>query len=249
MTAPTERGSGGDGGGGSNGGNSASNDRIDGPHQGQPLVTAGTELESADAAMVLVHGRGATARSIIQMGSEVHRDGLALLAPQAQRNEWYPNSFLAPVESNEPGRTSGLQAISDAIEAANEADVPTDRILVLGFSQGACLASEYVARNPQRYGGLAALSGGLIGDEIEAADYLDTETDTNTDATLDGTSAFLGCSDVDPHIPEERVHETASVLEELDADVDTRIYEGMGHGVNEDELEAVASMIATLVGE
>ncbi|WP_084777831.1 alpha/beta hydrolase [Natrialba sp. SSL1] len=245
MTVPTERGNGGDGGDGGTSGSDDSNDSIDGPHQGQSLVTAGTELESADAAMVLVHGRGATARSIIQMGSEVHRDGLALLAPQAQRNEWYPNSFLAPVESNEPGRTSGLQAISDAIEVANEAGVSTDRILVLGFSQGACLASEYVARNPQRYGGLAALSGGLIGDEIEVADYLGGETA----ADLDGTPAFLGCSDVDPHIPEERVHETASVLEELDADVDTRIYEGMGHGVNEDELEAVASMVATLVEE
>lgn len=223
---------------------SSPSDGIDGPHQDQPLVTAGTELEEAEAAMILVHGRGATARSIVQMGTEVHRDGVALLAPQADRNEWYPNSFLAPVESNEPGRTSGLQAIGDALEAANDVGIPTDRVLVLGFSQGACLASEFVARNPQRYGGLAALSGGLIGDDVVAEDYT---ADTSDD--LAGTPAFLGCSDVDPHIPEERVHETASVLEELNADVTTRIYEGMGHGVNEDELEAVSAVVADLVSE
>ncbi|ELY97923.1 alpha/beta hydrolase [Natrialba asiatica] len=220
---------------------SDASDVSDGPHQDQPLVTAGTELGDATAAMILVHGRGATARSIVQMGREVHREGVALLAPQAERNEWYPNSFLAPVESNEPGRSSGLQAIRNAIETATDAGIPTERILVLGFSQGACLASEFVARNPRRYGGLVALSGGLIGDEIEADDYADTDGD------LDGTPAFLGCSDVDPHIPEERVHETARVLEELNADVTERIYEGMGHGVNEDELETVAELVAELV--
>ncbi|ELY87932.1 alpha/beta hydrolase [Natrialba taiwanensis] len=220
---------------------SDASDGIDGPHQDQPLVTAGTELGDATAAVILVHGRGATARSIVQMGQEVHREGVALLAPQAERNEWYPNSFLAPVESNEPGRSSGLQAIRDAIETATDAGIPTERVLVLGFSQGACLASEFVARNPRRYGGLAALSGGLIGDEIEADDYADTDGD------LDGTPAFLGCSDVDPHIPEERVHETARVLEALNADVTERIYEGMGHGVNEDELDAVAELVAELV--
>ncbi|WP_323172856.1 dienelactone hydrolase family protein [Natrialba sp. PRR66] len=220
---------------------SDANGGIDGPHQDQPLVTAGTELGDATAAVILVHGRGATARSIVQMGREVHREGVALLAPQAERNEWYPNSFLAPVESNEPGRSSGLRAIRDAIETATDAGIPTERVLVLGFSQGACLASEFVARNPRRYGGLAALSGGLIGDEIEAEDY------TDTDGDLDGTPAFLGCSDVDPHIPEGRVHETARVLEALNADVTERIYEGMGHGVNEDELETVAELVAELV--
>ncbi|MFP8953448.1 alpha/beta hydrolase [Natrialbaceae archaeon A-arb3/5] len=212
-----------------------------GPHQDQPLVTAGTSLADAEAALVLVHGRGATARSIVQMGEEVHRDGVALLAPQAQRNEWYPNSFLAPVESNEPGRTSGLRAVGDAISEANDADIPTDRIIVLGFSQGACLASEFVARNPRRYGGLVALSGGLIGESIDREEYADV------DADLDETPAFLGCSDVDPHIPEERVHETTAVLEALNGDVTERIYEGMGHGVNEDELAFVSEMVERLV--
>ncbi|WP_436346580.1 alpha/beta hydrolase [Natronorubrum sp. FCH18a] len=213
---------------------------VDGPHQDQPLVTGGTDLADAEAALVLTHGRGATARSIVQMGNELHRDGVALLAPQAARNTWYPNSFLAPVEQNEPGRTSGLRAIADAIERANEAGIPTERVVLVGFSQGACLASEFVARNPRRYGGLAALSGGLIGESVDPDDYAAA-------GTLEGTPAFLGCSDVDPHIPEERVHETANVLEAMNADVTKRLYEGMGHGVNEDELEFVSGMVADLI--
>jgi phospholipase/carboxylesterase len=211
---------------------------TDGPHQGQQLVTAGTPLDEADAAMVLVHGRGATARSIVQMGQEVHREGVALLAPQAARNTWYPNSFLAPVERNEPGRSSGLRAVDDAVERAAEAGIDRERVLLLGFSQGACLASEYVARNPRRYGGLVALSGGLIGETVDPTSY---------EGDVEETPVFLGCSDVDPHIPLERVKETSEAFELLHGDVDERIYEGMGHGVNEDELEAVADLVAGLV--
>jgi phospholipase/carboxylesterase len=213
---------------------------MEGPHQDQPLVTAGAPLEAAEAAVVLVHGRGATAQSIVQMADEFYHRGVAFLAPQAARNTWYPNSFLAPVESNEPGRSSGLQAISDAIETANEADIPTERVMLLGFSQGACLASEYVAQNPRRYGGLAVLSGGVIGPEGKEMDY---------EGDLEGTPIFLGCSDTDPHIPEERVHETADVFEAMGADVTTRIYEGMGHGVNEDEIDHVSGMVENLVEE
>ena len=212
-------------------------DADPGPHQGQPLRTAGTPLDEAFAAAVLVHGRGATAQSILQMGQEIYREGLALLAPQAARNTWYPHSFLDPVERNEPGRTSGLRALGDAIEQANDAGVPTDRVIVLGFSQGACLATEYAARNPRRYGGVVALSGGLIGESVDPGEF---------DGSLEGTPAFVGCSDVDPHIPVERVHTTTEVLERLDADVEERIYEGMGHGVNEDELEYVSGMVADL---
>ncbi|RQG90165.1 phospholipase [Natrarchaeobius halalkaliphilus] len=225
-------------------GSAAGPDDVEGPHQDQPLVAAGTPLEESEAAVVLVHGRGATARSILGMGEEIHEDGVALLAPQAARNEWYPNSFLAPVESNEPGRTSGLRAIADAIDEAVTAGVPTDRVVVLGFSQGACLASEFVARNPRRYGGIVALSGGLIGESVDVEEYAHG---TENDATFEGMPAFLGCSDVDPHIPKERVHETTRVLEALSADVTERIYEGMGHGVNEDELAFVSGMIERLV--
>ena len=222
----------------------------DDPHADEELVTAGTPVDEADAAVVLVHGRGATARSIVGFGEEVAGDGdVALLAPQAAANTWYPNSFLAPVADNEPGRSSGLRAVGRAVETATDAGVPTDRVLVGGFSQGACLASEFVARNPTRYGGLAVLSGGLIGESIDVDDYVShaaAAVDGDAAAALDGTPAFVGCSDVDPHIPEERVHETTAVLEALGADVDERIYEGMGHGINEDETEAVAALVASL---
>ncbi|WP_135363732.1 alpha/beta hydrolase [Halosimplex halophilum] len=211
---------------------------MDGPHQGQQLATGGTPLDEAEAAMILVHGRGATAESILQMGRQLHEDGLALLAPQAARNTWYPNSFLEPVESNEPGRSSGLQAIADALGEANEAGIPTEKVMILGFSQGACLGSEFVARNPRRYGGHVAFSGGLIGETIDPEEF---------EGSLEGTPSFVGCSDVDPHIPEERVHVTTEVLEQLDADVEERIYPGMGHGVNDDEVEYVSEMVADLV--
>jgi phospholipase/carboxylesterase len=201
-------------------------------------VTAGTALDEADAALVLVHGRGATAQSIIQLTDDVGHSGVAYLAPQAAGNTWYPNSFLAPVESNEPGRSSGLRAIETAVGRAAEAGIPAKQVVFVGFSQGACLASEYVARYPARYGGLAALSGGLIGETIDQAKYT---------GDLERTPVFLGCSDQDPHIPEQRVHETAAVLEQLNGDVTERLYPGMGHGINEDELDTVAQMVAALV--
>ena len=213
---------------------------MSGPHHGQPLVTAGTSLDEAEAAVVLVHGRGATARSIVRMAEPFHRPGVAYLAPQANRNTWYPNPFTAPVESNEPGRTSGLRAIADAVDEANAAGIPTERVVLLGFSQGACLGSEFVARNPRRYGGLAALSGGLIGETIDPADY---------EGDLEGTPVFFGCSDVDPHIPEERVHASADVFERLGADVTKRLYPGMGHTINQDESEYVAAMVADLLDD
>ena len=211
---------------------------MDGPHQSQPLVTAGTPLDEAEAAVVLVHGRGATARSIVGMAEAFHHPGVAYLAPQANRNTWYPNPFTAPVASNEPGRTSGLQAITDAIGEATDAGIPTERVMILGFSQGACLGSEFVARNPRRYGGLAALSGGLIGEHVDPDGY---------DGDLERTPIFLGCSDVDPHIPEGRVHETATVFERLNADVTTRLYPGMGHTINRDERDHVSAMVADLL--
>jgi len=208
------------------------------PHGSQPLVTGGAPLPEASAAAVLVHGRGATARSILRMGEEVGVEGVAYLAPQAAGNTWYPNPFTAPVESNEPGRTSGLDAVGDAVSEANDAGIPAERVLLLGFSQGACLASEFVARNPQQYGGLAALSGGLIGERIDPTDY---------EGDLADTPVFFGCSDVDPHIPAERVRESATTFERLNGDVTTRLYEGMGHTVNADERDHVASMLSALV--
>jgi phospholipase/carboxylesterase len=214
---------------------------ADGPHQSQQLVRAGATVEDADAAIVAVHGRGATARSVVDLAREVAPDGagVAVLAPQAARNTWYPNSFLEEIESNQPGLASGLQAVGDAVATATDAGVPTERVVLLGFSQGACLASEFVARNAARYGGLAAFSGGLIGPE---------GTPRNYDGSLGGTPVFLGCSDRDPHIPLERVHETRDVFERMGGDVDERIYEGMGHGVNQDEIDRVTDLVAGVVG-
>lgn len=210
-----------------------------GPHQDQPLVTAGADPEDAAAGVVMVHGRGASARSILGMAGEFGVEDVAYVAPQARRGTWYPNSFMAPMDSNEPGLSSGLQAVADSIGTLNDAGIPTERVLLLGFSQGACLSSEYVARNARRYGGLAAFSGGVIGPEGTPRDY---------EGSLDGTPVFLGCSDRDPHIPLERVHETADVFEDLEGDVTERIYEGMGHTVNEDEIEFVADLLGDLAG-
>jgi phospholipase/carboxylesterase len=210
-----------------------------GPHEGQPLRQAGEPLESAAGAMVMVHGRGATADSILTLSAELDRAGFAFLAPQARGNTWYPNSFLAPIESNEPGITSGMRAIEEALERIAAAEIPLERTILLGFSQGACLALEYAARHARRYGGVTGLSGGLIGPDGTPRDY---------PGSLDGTPVFLGCSDVDFHIPEERVVHTAGVLEGLDADVTMRIYPGMGHTVNLDEIEHVRSMMDAVAG-
>ncbi|MFC6786283.1 alpha/beta hydrolase [Halobaculum halobium] len=209
---------------------------VDGPHGGQPVRHAGADLTEATAAVVMVHGRGATARSILGMAGEFGTDSVAYLAPSAARNTWYPHSFMEETSKNQPHLDSALGFVGSVVEAAADA-VGAENVLVLGFSQGACLASEWVARNARRYGGLVGFSGGLIGPEGSPREY---------DGDLDGTPAFLGCSDVDPHIPLERVTETTEVLEGLGAEVDERIYEGMGHGVNEDELAAAKGMVTSL---
>jgi predicted esterase len=206
---------------------------TDDPHGDQSVVTRGASLDAADAAVVLVHGRGATAESMLQFAAEFDRPDVAYLAPQAARNAWYPQSFMAPISDNQPWLDSALGFLDGVVERAASA-VAADRVVVVGFSQGGCLGSEFVARNSRRYGGLAALSGGLIGPEGTEFAY---------DGSLDGTPVFLGCSDRDPHIPVERVHETADAFEALGGQVDERIYEGMGHGVNRDELDAVADLL------
>jgi predicted esterase len=204
------------------------------PHGGQPVRTAGAPLDAARAAMVMVHGRGASAESILTLAPALAAADVAFLAPQAAGGTWYPFGFMSPMERNEPGITSGMRAIARVLAQVEAAGIPAERTLLLGFSQGACLASEYVARHARRYGGLAALSGGLIGPDGTPRDYA---------GSLDGTPVFLGCSDVDGHIPAARVRESAEVLARLGGDVDMRLYPGMGHLVNDDEIEAVRAMI------
>lgn len=213
-------------------------DPYTGVHQGRPVFGAGEAVEDAEAAVIMLHGRGATAGDILQMHAEFNQPGVAYVAPQAAGNTWYPNSFMAPIDSNEPALSSALQLVADIIAHVEEAGIPTQQIMLLGFSQGGCLALEYAARNAQRYGGVVGLSAGVIGPEGTPRDY---------EGTMDGTPVFLGCSDIDPHIPKERVEETARVFEGLAADVTMRLYRGMAHTVNEDERDAVREMLAVLV--
>jgi predicted esterase len=206
-------------------------------HQGQPVRTAGAKLESAVAAIVMIHGRNATAESILSLVSAIDTAGFAYLAPQAAGNTWYPNSFLAPIPSNEPGISSGIAAINDVMRRIADAGIPPERTMLLGFSQGACLSLEYSARNARRYGGVAGLSGGLIGPDDTPRDY---------PGSFDGTPIFLGCSDVDDHIPATRVKDSARVLEKMGAVVTMRLYPGMGHLVNDDEVSTVKAMMAAV---
>lgn len=211
---------------------------IEGPHSGQPVYAAGEPLEDARAAAIFVHGRGASAPSILSLAGEFDAPGMAYLAPQAAGFTWYPNSFLAPIESNQPWLGSALALLGALVRHVEQAGFSSERVLLLGFSQGACLASEFVARNARRYGGLVALSGGLIGPDGTPRDY---------GGSLAGTPVFLGCSDVDAHIPAARVEHSAEVLAALGGEVDMRLYPGMGHTVNQDEIEQVQAMLSALV--
>jgi len=209
------------------------------PHGGGDRPMAGVPPEDAKAAVVMIHGRGATAESLLAMASDIGVQGVSYIAPQAAARTWYPNSFLAPVEQNEPGRSSGLDVIADILDNLQVAGISAQHTVLLGFSQGGCLASEFAARAPTRYGGVVALSGGLIGASIDETDGYKGQ--------LNDTPVLLGCSDVDPHIPEERVHATGRVFESLGGDVDKRIYNGMGHTINEDEVSAVTALVKSAV--
>jgi phospholipase/carboxylesterase len=207
---------------------------MQGPHQGLPVLTVGEPLASARAAMIMVHGRGATAADILMLAEELPRPGFAYLAPEAAGNTWYPNSFLAPIVSNEPGLSSGLALIASLLAHVNEAGIPAERVVIVGFSQGACLSLEFVARYARRYGGVIALSGGLIGPDGTPRDY---------PGSLAGTPVFLGCSDTDPHIPKERVLHSTEVLQALGGQVTAKLYPRMGHTINRDEILVARSIV------
>ncbi len=211
--------------------------QVAGPHSGQPVLAAGLPLQEAHAAMICVHGRGASAEDILGLAAALRASGFAFLAPQAASNTWYPNRFIAPLASNEPWLSSALAAVGEIVDYVAGAGIPTERTVLLGFSQGACLALEYGARNARRYGGLVGLSGGLIGPDGTPRDY---------PGSLEGTPVFLGCSDVDFHIPKERVEESAKVLGALGGAVEMRLYPGMGHEVNMDEIGQVRRLLAGL---
>ncbi len=212
--------------------------KIAGPHQGQPVLAAGESLESAKAAMIMLHGRGASAEDILSLAPELNQPGFLYLAPQAAGYSWYPNSFLASLASNEPGISSGLAVIAALIEYLANAGIDPERTILLGFSQGACLSLEFATRNARRYGGVVGLSGGLIGPKGTLWDY---------SGSFQGTPIFLGCSGRDMHIPKARVQLSAQILQQQGASVTTRLYPNLGHTINEDELEVVRAMIASLL--
>ncbi len=211
------------------------------PHRNLHVVTAGLPLDEARAAMVLVHGRGATAESILTLVPELvaggAAEGFAFLAPQAAGGTWYPLSFLAEIERNEPYLSSALGALERLLGQVEAAGVPAERTVLLGFSQGACLAIEYTARHARRWGGVAVLTGGLIGPPGMPREYA---------GSFEGTPVVVGSGDPDPHVPRSRLEETAAVLTRMGATVDLRIYPGMGHTVNEEEVGLVRRMMAEI---
>ncbi len=209
-------------------------------HHAENTLVAGAPRERAKAAAILIHGRGATPELMRPLAEAFGRDDIRYLVPRATGNTWYPNSFLAPLEANEPWLSSALDVIGALVARLEGEGFDVSRIAIIGFSQGACLSCEFAARNARRYGAIIALTGGLIGPDGTPRAY---------EGSLDGTPVFLGSSDVDPHVPLERIEETDRVLARLGAKVDKRIYPGMGHTVNEDEVEAAKEMLAGITAD
>jgi predicted esterase len=208
--------------------------RAGDPHAGQPVLRDGPSPEDARLVAILLHGRGASAADILGLAQQFTATNIAYLAPQASESTWYPYSFLAPLSDNEPWLGSALRLVADLVEAVGRRVVPAQRIAILGFSQGACLALEFAARHARRYAGVIAFTGGLIGPPA---------TDRSDAGDFEGTPIFIGSSDVDPHVPLARVQESHAMLSRMGAEVDERIYPGMGHTINADELEAADALL------
>lgn len=204
------------------------------PHGPERILRAGPPPEQANVTLVLLHGRGADADSILSLQEKLAIPSVAAIAPQAAGHSWYPYSFLAPFEENQPFLDSALRRVESLVSDLLARGVASERIVVLGFSQGACLACESVARSPRRYGAVIAFTGGLIGPPGSPRDY---------DGSLAGTPVFLGAGDPDPHVPFERVQETARVFVRMGANVELRRYSGMPHTINEEELAAARSLL------
>lgn len=205
------------------------------PHLTQPVYATGANLDNASAALILLHGRGATAEDILSLSTDLDFPHVAYLAPQAQGLTWYPNRFLVPIEQNEPYLSAALAKIDAIVKEVESYNIPAEKIFIGGFSQGACLAGEYVIRNPRRYGGLIVFSGGYIGP---------INMQRQPEGELNGMPAFLGCSDPDPHIPLERVKETTALLTAMGAKVTEKIYPNMGHTIIDDEIEQARQLIS-----
>lgn len=198
------------------------------------IKTAGIPLNQAEKALIMIHGRGGSAQDILSLSRHLNVKDYALLAPQALNHTWYPFSFIAPVEQNEPWLSSALEMVGETVKAAVNAGIKHENIYFFGFSQGACLTLEFLARNAQRFGGAAAIIGGVIGDKINRENY---------QGDFAGTPVFLGTSNPDFHVPVERVYATANILREMNAEVTEKVYANFGHSINEEEIELANSVI------
>ena len=205
------------------------------PHAGQPVLRFGPPTDEARIVAILLHGRGASAEDLLGLAPQFTATGVAYMAPQAAGSTWYPYPFLAPLEQNEPWLGSALRVVAGLVDSLGKHGVPPDRIAIMGFSQGACLTLEFVARHARRYAAAVAFTGGLIGAP---------GTPRNYTGSFAGTPILIGSSDVDPHVPIDRVRESTSVLTRMGAEVDERIYPRMGHTINADELEAADALLA-----
>lgn len=198
------------------------------------IHTAGQSMEVANKVLIMIHGRGANARGILGLASHLNVKDYALLAPEATNNTWYPYSFMANPEQNEPWLSSALDLLKEVVDDVTNQGISTENVYFLGFSQGACLALEYVARHAQKLGGVVALTGGLIGDKLYKENY---------SGDFSGTPVFLGTGDPDPHVPVERVKESVRILEEMNAKVSLEVYEGRPHTISQDEIEEANRLI------
>ena len=209
------------------------------PHAGQPVVEAGLPLGQAPVAVIMAHGRNGAPASILDLVPRLARPHVTYLAPAAAGRTWYPHSFLAEVASNEPGLSSGLGVLAALVRRVEAAGMPRARIVLLGFSQGACLAAEFAVRHASRFGGVVVFSGGVVGPPGTA---------WTAPGTFAGTPMFFGCSDHDSHVPEWRVSESADLCARMGAAVTRRIYPGMGHVVNDDEIAWTQGLLDELAG-
>ena len=198
------------------------------------LITAGKKLEDASKVLIMVHGRGGSAEDILSLADHLNVVDFALVSPQATNHTWYPYSFMAPPSENEPWLSSALSLLKEVVNDLRSKGIKLENIYFLGFSQGACLTLEFVTRNADKYGGVAAFTGGLIGDKIYPENY---------DGDFSGTPIFIGSSDPDPHVPVTRVNESAEILEKMNARLTKKIYKNMGHTINQDEINTVNELI------
>lgn len=198
------------------------------------VIMAGKDLQEANKVLVMVHGRGGSNRDIISLSGHLNVKDFALVAPQATNNTWYPYSFMAPPSENEPWLTSALDLLKGVVADLKGNGAKTENIYFMGFSQGACLTLEFVARNAIKYGGVVAFTGGLIGDKIY---------DENYSGNFEGTPIFLGTGNPDSHVPVERVHETARILETMNANVVEKVYENRPHTISQDEIDRANELV------